>query len=78
MAIFSVEGSGLIQIEIGKLPSGDMTVRHTGRGRVFDIVNASCNSDRGYWAKEFDYWVIFERFSAAVLAELEAATTRLY
>jgi hypothetical protein len=78
MAIFSVEGSGLIQTETGKLPSGDMTVRHTGNGQVFDIVNTSCNSDRGYWNKEFDNWVIFERFPADVLAEFEAVTTRLY
>lgn len=75
MAIFSVTDSGLIQT--GTLPSGDMTVKHTGSGRVFDVVNASCNSERGYWNEAHRNWIIFARFADQVLAEFDRAANRI-
>lgn len=75
MAIFSVEGSGLIQI--GTLPSGDMTVKHTGAGKVFEVVNASCHSGRGHWNQEYRNWIIFKQFAGEVLAEFEAVAKRI-
>jgi hypothetical protein len=75
MAIFSVEGSGLIQT--GTLVSGAMTVKHTGAGRVFEIVNASCHSGRGYWNPKYNNWIIFAQFADQVLDEFGAAATRV-
>lgn len=75
MAIFSVEGSGLIQTDT--LPSGDMTVKHTGSGRVFEIVNASCHSGRGHWHDGYKNWIIFAQFADQVLEEFDVVATRI-
>jgi hypothetical protein len=75
MAIFHIEGSGLIQTD--ELPSGDMTVKHTGRGLVFDIVNESCGNGRGYWNEPYKNWIVFKQFAAQVLTEFEAKGKRI-
>lgn len=68
MAIFSVEGSGLIQT--GVLPSGDMTVKHTGSGRVFEVVSGICaGTGKGYWQPEYKNWIVHRQFADAVLAD---------
>lgn len=75
MAIFHIEGSGLIQT--GELPSGNMTVKHTGSGLVFDIVNASCGNGRGYWNEPYKNWIVFKQFAAQVLSEFDDRAKRI-
>jgi hypothetical protein len=74
MAIFSVEGSGLIQT--GTLPSGDMTIKHTGSGLVFEIVSSVCaGTGKGYWEAKHKNWIVRKQFSDAVLADFGRLAT---
>lgn len=75
MAIFHIEDSGLIQT--GELPSGDMTVKHTGRGLVFDIVKGSCGNGRGYWNEPHKNWIVIKQFAPQILAEFDEKGKRV-
>ena len=75
MAIFLVPDSGLIQT--GTLLSGELNVKHNGNGLVYEVVKASCNTERGYWYANHRNWIIFARFADQVLAEFEMAATRI-
>jgi hypothetical protein len=74
MAIFSVEGSGLIQTDT--LPSGDITVKHTGGGRVFDVVNGVCiGTGKGYWEASHFNWIVRKQYADAVMTAFHRLAT---
>lgn len=66
--VLSVAGE---RVELRSLPSGDLAVYHRPGDHVRALVEPICRN-RGHWNGEYNNWIVFRQFRAAVLSELEA------
>lgn len=64
--IVSIRG---IPVYVGTLPSGDLKIWHPHNDAVRVIVEPICRG-RGYWRADYNNWIVFSRFTSAVLDEL--------
>jgi hypothetical protein len=53
------------------LASGDLAVYHRPAEHVRALVEPICRN-RGHWNSEYNNWIVFRQFRAAVVSELEA------
>ena len=53
------------------LTSGDLAVYHRPAEHVRALVEPVCRN-RGHWNSEYNNWIVFRHFRAAVVSELEA------
>lgn len=66
--VFYIAG---VRVELRLLPSGDLAVYHRPAEHVRALVEPICRN-RGHWNGEYNNWIVFRQFRAAVVSELEA------
>lgn len=59
------------RVELRSLASGDLAVYHRPAEQVRALVEPICRN-RGHWNSEYNNWIVFRQFRAAVVSELEA------
>ena len=59
------------RVELRSLRSGDLAVYLRPAEHVRALVEPICRN-RGHWNSEYNNWIVFRQFRAAVVSELEA------
>jgi hypothetical protein len=75
MIVYVVEGAGLISLR--QIEDGEMSVQHTGSGRVADVVASICRAPRCYWSAKYRHWVILQPHIKDVLADFDLVALRI-